>query len=425
MKKWVPFANALALLCAAAVCGVSAVSAASNVETARMPGPVSSQFQDNFTQDREPGIAEILSSQPAVSLPVSSAPIPASSTPVSSAPASREEASSAAPPSSAPASSAPASSEPASSAPVSSAPPPSSTPVSSEDEPSSEPEPPVSSEEASSEPESSEPEDWEEPEEPVSSEEDTEAWTDSLDSDLLYRVAGAVQREIVGVNTPPTPAYYEAYKAQAVASHTYMEYQRQRTGVYPEMSYADPDPQVLQLTAEVLDQLLYYNGAVINAPYHAASGGATQSAQYVWGYEVPYLVGVPSAYDNYDSSCRVSASALEERLLQAGIPVEGEPEDWFDLNSITYTDGGFVNTIDICGTPVTGRVLRENLIGTSVLKSAKILDLYYDGSAFHFTTQGFGHGVGLSQQGALGYAAQEGWDYESILLHYYPGAYLG
>jgi stage II sporulation protein D len=37
---------------------------------------------------------------------------------------------------------------------------------------------------------------------------------------------------------------------------------------------------------------------------------------------------------------------------------------------------------------------------------------------------GDGHGVGMSQWGALGYA-QHGWDYQSILAHYYSGTALG
>jgi stage II sporulation protein D len=37
---------------------------------------------------------------------------------------------------------------------------------------------------------------------------------------------------------------------------------------------------------------------------------------------------------------------------------------------------------------------------------------------------GDGHGVGLSQDGALGYA-QHGWSYEAILTHYYTGTTLG
>lgn len=37
---------------------------------------------------------------------------------------------------------------------------------------------------------------------------------------------------------------------------------------------------------------------------------------------------------------------------------------------------------------------------------------------------GFGHGVGMSQEGALGYA-QRGWSYEAILGHYYSATALG
>ena len=37
---------------------------------------------------------------------------------------------------------------------------------------------------------------------------------------------------------------------------------------------------------------------------------------------------------------------------------------------------------------------------------------------------GFGHGVGLSQYGTLGYA-QHGWTHDRILAHYYTGTQLG
>jgi stage II sporulation protein D len=41
-------------------------------------------------------------------------------------------------------------------------------------------------------------------------------------------------------------------------------------------------------------------------------------------------------------------------------------------------------------------------------------------SSFHFEGGGFGHGVGMSQYGALGYA-QQGWNYPDILKHYFTG----
>jgi stage II sporulation protein D len=46
------------------------------------------------------------------------------------------------------------------------------------------------------------------------------------------------------------------------------------------------------------------------------------------------------------------------------------------------------------------------------------------GALFLFSGHGFGHGVGMSQYGAQGYA-QNGWTYDQILAHYYPGTTLG
>lgn len=43
-----------------------------------------------------------------------------------------------------------------------------------------------------------------------------------------------------------------------------------------------------------------------------------------------------------------------------------------------------------------------------------------DGGKFVFTVYGYGHGVGMSQFGANEYA-KSGWNYQKILLHYFPG----
>jgi len=45
-------------------------------------------------------------------------------------------------------------------------------------------------------------------------------------------------------------------------------------------------------------------------------------------------------------------------------------------------------------------------------------------TTFLVSGRGWGHGVGMSQYGALGYA-NEGWTYDEILAHYYTGAVLG
>src|SRR3954454_23525703 len=46
------------------------------------------------------------------------------------------------------------------------------------------------------------------------------------------------------------------------------------------------------------------------------------------------------------------------------------------------------------------------------------------GALFLFSGHGWGHGVGMSQYGAYGYA-QHGSTFQQILAHYYPGTTLG
>lgn len=301
------------------------------------------------------------------------------------------------------------SSENASSLEVSSAVPSSSKPVSSK---------PVPSKPSSNKPSSEVSSEIEE----VSSEESqTPSETNPAYSEFLEIISGAVQREMVGTNTVPSPKYYEAYKAQAVACHSYMVYQKNRTGAYPTMAYSTPHSTTRQLVASVLDKLIYSNGQVINASFHAASGGHTQSSAYIWGGSLPYLQAVESKYDDYDSSFTISIAQVQSKLMAYGINVSGDATTWFDLSNASLSDGGFVDTINICGYTITGRKLRENIFGAGNLKSCKITSISVVGENIVFSTKGYGHGAGMSQLGALGYSANEGYSYIQILNHYYTG----
>src|SRR3954470_17363180 len=46
------------------------------------------------------------------------------------------------------------------------------------------------------------------------------------------------------------------------------------------------------------------------------------------------------------------------------------------------------------------------------------------GTVFLLDGRGWGHGVGMSQWGAEGYA-RHGYDYRRILAHYYTGTHIG
>ena len=45
-------------------------------------------------------------------------------------------------------------------------------------------------------------------------------------------------------------------------------------------------------------------------------------------------------------------------------------------------------------------------------------------TVFTLTGHGWGHGIGMSQYGALGYA-EHGWGYTQILDHYFTGTHVG
>ncbi len=51
-------------------------------------------------------------------------------------------------------------------------------------------------------------------------------------------------------------------------------------------------------------------------------------------------------------------------------------------------------------------------------------DVIAEPGSFVFTTYGYGHGVGMSQNGANHYALYSGWNYQQILQNYYPGTVL-
>ena len=85
------------------------------------------------------------------------------------------------------------------------------------------------------------------------------------------------------------------------------------------------------------------------------------------------------------------------------------------MGAVKTTPSATVSAIEIGGVALTGREVREAL----KLKSP-FFTIRYQNGKFVFKVSGFGHGVGLSQEGAK-YMAKLGFNYRAILLHYYNG----
>lgn len=212
----------------------------------------------------------------------------------------------------------------------------------------------------------------------------------------------------------------EALKAQAVAAYTTILY-CESIGQIPELGLnANYSSKIENAVKSVEGLVCTYNGKIVNAVFSASSAGITASSKNAWGGSLPYLLSVTSKYDSLASDYKEEKS-LSQTLVQMnlvlryGIDLSDDPEDWFKITE-TY-DGSYVKTVELCdGTEVTGNFIKS-LFG---LKSNAFIISYKD-SKFTFTTYGYGHGVGMSQQGANYYAVKDGLKFDQILKHYYTG----
>ena len=170
------------------------------------------------------------------------------------------------------------------------------------------------------------------------------------------------------------------------------------------------------------DEVLTYDGKLIDATFFSCSGGRTEAAVAVWGSDVPYLQSVESygeqAARRYASEAEFSAVEFRDKILAAAPDADltGEPDGW--LGAVSYTEGGGVDVITIGGAELTGVQMRAAF----ALNSTQFTLEFADG-AFHFSVLGYGHRVGMSQYGA-NYMAQQGYGYRIILPYYYRGAQI-
>lgn len=231
----------------------------------------------------------------------------------------------------------------------------------------------------------------------------------------------------------------EALKAQAVVARTYTLRRLEGEGKHKNavvctkssccqgyltpMDYLDQGgtqellDKVFTAVMETSGQVIIYDGELIDATYFSCSGGETEDAKAVWGAEIPYLQSTESPGEekaaHYVDTQKFS---LEEFCRCLNIKLAGNPQNW--IEKITYTEGGGVDTIFICGQEYKGTALRQKL---GLRSTAFVITIV--GSTVTITTKGYGHRVGMSQYGADAMAVQ-GKNYAEILTHYYQGVQL-
>ncbi len=256
---------------------------------------------------------------------------------------------------------------------------------------------------------------------------------------------------VKGVVAGEMPASFEmeALKAQAVAARTYSLSKLIRSGGagnpdHPSAPVCDDthcqvyrSPSELKeiKSAEWMDagwlkiieavestkgQLMYYQGALVEQPlFHSSSGGKTENSEDVFVSALPYLRSVDSPYEanapHQNEQVEVSLSEFKQKVKQANPGKTLGAVNSETVRVLERSAGGRVAAAQVGNLTLKGREIRD-LFG---LRSANFT-VSVKGSTVLFTTEGYGHGVGMSQYGANG-MAQAGYTYIDILTHYYTG----
>ncbi len=254
--------------------------------------------------------------------------------------------------------------------------------------------------------------------------------------DFEKYLAGLINKEM----SPSWPL--DALKAQAVASRTYalfqMEANRQQVfdleSTTADQVYAGASsetPKSNQATLETQGQILAFAGTPIKAYFHANCGGKTEAPEFVWGQKNPAFRSVYCPYhrekkDKIRWEMKLSKTQIFHALQKIGgiLPkgfvqvaqVEaGAPNGNQRLSDVMISDSKGNSLV------IPANAFR-NAIGNTKFRSTSF-QLARQGTEYHFSGEGFGHGVGMCQVGARAMAA-EGKSYREILSHYYPLAQI-
>jgi stage II sporulation protein D len=176
--------------------------------------------------------------------------------------------------------------------------------------------------------------------------------------------------------------------------------------------------------------VLIYQGRIIEAVFHSASGGHTENVEHVWSNPLPYLKGVPDfdqGTPEFSWVKKFSRTNLSSMIAGVGNVVSMEPAK--------LTPQGRVISMRVVGDAGTRTISGDSLRSLLDLKSTKfkvIPEYEQTGekakaatvpAGFQIQGNGFGHGLGLSQWGAYN-LARKGYDYRQIVLHYYKNTTL-
>jgi len=217
-------------------------------------------------------------------------------------------------------------------------------------------------------------------------------------TDTMKRIAQGGVRNLHGTDACDNPDHFQAYDPSRI------------------------NDTIRQAVAATRGQVITYRGAYILAWFHANSGGLTATAQegLEWrGEATPYITVVRDVAGP-EGFLPWSATFSRADIRSAVIRVTGkDPGDFMTLAITKKGPSGRAVTLTIGQTSISGPSLRIAL-GGDKLRSTLIDKITIAGDKVTFSGKGFGHGVGMAQDGARAQALK-GRKAADILRFYFRG----
>lgn len=229
----------------------------------------------------------------------------------------------------------------------------------------------------------------------------------------------------------PTIDPQEALIAQAIVKYNWLIHNNGGTNALD----PNPTPQAKKYAEMAKGSLIMFGNTVAKTYCHSISAGRTANYHDIWGGgKYSYLVSVDCSVDATNSKFETvtvySADTIRKVIKDVcGIDVSDMDKEKWLVPTEYDTDGVYCTKIKIGGKEYKGTYLRNSVLtkahtGQSTIRSSAYKIKYNEeDDTFTVTVRGYGHGVGLSQNGAKQYAKQ-GWTHEQIIAHFFPGTTL-
>jgi stage II sporulation protein D len=238
-------------------------------------------------------------------------------------------------------------------------------------------------------------------------------------------IAGVVQAE------SGRRSYQEFYKVQAILARTFAlsHLQKHATEGFNLCDYTHcqayfgktTEQEIMKAVSDTKGKVVVDDNLnLIDAAFHSNSGGQTANSEDVWGSKLSYLRSVNDTFSTKMPNAKWERKmATEDWLsylsLKHNYPIQDSNARWLALTFKQESRNPYLEANNI-------KVPLKNVRTDLQLKST-FFSIFSQGDSVVFKGRGFGHGVGMCQEGAMR-MAKLGYKCPEVINFYYQKTQL-